>query len=493
MLLRRQNRFNKNNIEFENNIMRIHKHILHQAVLRAGMVFVSAVLVLAVSVTSSSSHTAPTTAPAYLNNVGQSARTASDAGSLVSEFDVNGMKLLVKRRPGSQTVAAGLFIRGGSLNINAENAGIETLMLDVASESSQNFPRERLRTELASMGSSITFGINSDYSVLSLASTRGNFDRSWEMFADVAIRPSFAADDFARVKSREITALQGQDDVPDSLLQEVQARAAYVGHPYLNDTHGTVESIGRLTLEDVRRYHQQIMQTSRLLLVIVGDLDPQQLEKKVTASFGKLTRGNYHQATIPQLSFTSPTVDVTPRQLPTNYVQGIFSAPSLTSPDIYAMRIASAILRDRVFNEVRVKRNLSYAPNAFLSSQGANTGGIYVTAVDANQAVKVMLNEIGRLQREQISSEDIKGVAQQYLTEYYLGQETNAAQAGELAMYELIGGGWRNSLVYLDRLRAVTPDDVQRVSKAYMRNLHFVVIGNPNSVDKAIFTAQTGD
>jgi zinc protease len=473
--------------------MRLHKHILHQAVLRTLMIFVSLVLVLTVSVTSSSSFTAPSAAQPYLSTAGQSAQSTSDAGSLVSEFDVNGMKLLVKRRPGSQTVATGLFIRGGALNINAENAGIETLMLDLVSEASQNFPRERLRAELASMGSSITYGINSDYSALTLASTRGNFDRSWEMFADVALRPSFNADDFARVKSRIITGLQSQDDVPDSLLQEVQARAAYVGHPYLNDTHGTVESVGRLTLEDVKRYHQQIMQTSRLLMVVVGDLDPQQLQKKVTASFGKLARGNYHPTAIPQLLFTSPSVDVTPRQLPTNYIQGIFSAPSLTSADIYAMRIASSILRDRVFNEVRVKRNLSYAPNAFLGSQGANTGGIYVTAVDANQAVKVMLNEINRLQREPISSDDIKGVAQQYLTEYYLGQETNAAQAGEVAMYELIGGGWRNSLTYIDRLRAVTPEDVQRVSKTYMRNLHFVVIGNPNSIDKTIFTAQTGD
>src|SRR3989441_6542348 len=51
--------------------------------------------------------------------------------ALVSEFDVNGLKVLVKRREGSQTVAAGLFIRGGVENINADNAGVESLMLNV--------------------------------------------------------------------------------------------------------------------------------------------------------------------------------------------------------------------------------------------------------------------------------------------------------------------------------------------------------------------------
>src|ERR1043166_1954207 len=54
--------------------------------------------------------------------------------ALVSEFDVNGLKVLLKRRDGSLTVAAGLFVRGGSENINAQNAGIESLMLDRSEE-----------------------------------------------------------------------------------------------------------------------------------------------------------------------------------------------------------------------------------------------------------------------------------------------------------------------------------------------------------------------
>ena len=156
------------------------------------------------------------------------------------------------------------------------------------------------------------------------------------------------------------------------------------------------------------------------------------------------------------------------------------------------MSVASSLLRDRVFEEVRVKRNLSYAPDAFLRTQAANVGGLYVTAVDANQSVRVMLNEIARLQSEPVSADDIHAVIAQYLTTYYLGQETNAAQAGELAQYELIGGGWRNSVDFLEKLMAVTPADVQRVAQKYMRNIRFVVLGNPSSVDTSIFTGQAG-
>jgi predicted Zn-dependent peptidase len=412
--------------------------------------------------------------------------------SLVTEFEINGLKVLVKRREGSQTIAAGLFIRGGVENISASNAGVEAFMLNVASEASANFPRDRMRKETARMGTVIGDGVNYDYSTLSMAATRANFDRSWEIFTDVALHPSFTKEDVALVQSRILAGLQGETDEPDAYLQRLQDRAAYVGHPYLNRPEGTADNIRRLTAEDLRAYHQKIMQTSRLLLVIVGDLDPAQLKTRITASFGKLPRGDYKPQPLPPLTFTSSTVDVTSRELPTNYIQGLFTAPSITSPDIYPMRVASSLLRDRVFEEVRVKRNLSYAPDAFLRNQSANIGGLYVTAVDANQAVRVMLNEIARLQREPIGRDDINAVIAQFLTSYYIGEETNAAQAAELAQYELIGGGWRNSLTFLEKLRAVTPADVQRVAQKYMRNIRFVVLGNPQQIDKNVFIGQAG-
>jgi len=412
--------------------------------------------------------------------------------ALVSEFDVNGLKVLLKRREGSLTVAAGLFIRGGAANINAQNAGIETLMLSAATEATTNFPRAKMRTELSRMGTVIGSSSNNDYSVLSLAATRMHFERSWEIFTDVVLRPSFTKEDVALVQQRQVVSLSDDTDNPDVYLQKLQERVAYAGHPYLNNTNGTPETVAKLTPEDLRQYHDKLMETSRLLLVIVGDLNPGDVRELVTASFGKLPRGNYKAEAVPPLTFDKSSVEVTPRELPTNYIQGLFTAPSLTSPDIYAMRIASSLLRDRVFEEVRVKRNLSYAPDAFLRTQAANVGGLYVTAVDANQSIRVMLNEIQRLQTEPVSADEIQAVIAQYLTTYYLGQETNAAQAGELAQYELIGGGWRDSVDFLEKLTAVTPADIQRVSRKYMKNIRFVVLGNPKSVDTGVFTGAAG-
>jgi predicted Zn-dependent peptidase len=414
---------------------------------------------------------------------------AAQAAS-VTEFDVNGLKVLVKRRATVPTVAAGLFIRGGARNVDAKTAGIENLMLTSATEAGKNYPRQTVRRELARTGSSIGASAGNDYSVVTLASTRQNFDQMWDIFADVTMNPAFDPADVTRVRDQILTGIRAQDITPDAALNALEQRVIYAGHPYGNDVTGTAETLSGFTPQQLRDYHKKVMQTSQLLLVVVGDVDPDQIKARVAASFGKLPRGTYKETAMPAIEFSKPSLDIVPRSIGTNYVQGDFNAPSLNSPDYYAMRVAMMILQEMVFQEVRQRRQLSYAPNAELGNLAANTANIYVTAVDANQAVKVMLAQIDQLKNNTFEDDRIEGMTGQFLTTYYLKQQTNAAQAGDLARYELIGGGWRNSFQFLSQINAVTPSDIRNVANKYMKNIRFIVIGNPNAIDRSIFVPQ---
>lgn len=421
------------------------------------------------------------------------ARETPGARQAITELNINGLKVLVKERPGSLTVAAGLFIRGGSRNVTAANAGIEALMLAVATEATVNVPQDQFRRELARTGTMIGSGVNRDYSAFTLGCTREHFDSAWKLFADAAMHPSFDPADFDRVKARQLIALKSDADTPDSALQAQASRILFAGHPYANDPNGTIESIQALTVEDLKRFHRDVMQTSRILLVVVGDLTPESIRARVEASFGRLPRGEYQAAPVAPLSFAEPTVSVTPKNLPTNYVQGTYAAPPPSSPDIYPLRVANAILRSLVYEEVREKRALSYAPEAFLGSAGANTGGIYVTAVDANQAVSLMLAQITKLRSSEVVRDAITATSQDFLTQYYIGEQTNGAQAGSLASAELLGGGWQTAGEFIARIRAVTPADVRRTANTYMRSLQFVVLGDPAKIDRRIFLQQDRD
>jgi Predicted Zn-dependent peptidases len=395
----------------------------------------------------------------------------------------------LRRRASAPTVAVGLFLRGGVRNLTDKTAGLESLMLTSAIEAGQNYPRQAVRRELARTGSTLGASACGDFSVVSLASTRENFDRTWKLFADVTMKPLFDPADINRVRDQMITGLREQETVPDSALDNLEDKIIYAGHPYSVDPTGTPETLSAITPAQLRDYHKKVMETSRLLLVVVGDVDAADLKARIASTLGTLPKGNYSETALPPIDFSKPSVDVVSRQLPTNYIKGDFAAPSLNSPDYYPMRVAMSILATRIFQEVRVKRQLSYAPNADMDNMGANTANIYVTAVDANQAVDVMLKEIKRIKGESISDEELSGAAGEFLTNYYLKQQTDAAQAADLARYELIGGGWRNSFQFLNHIREVTPDAVRASANKYMKNIRFVVIGDPAAINKTLFTA----
>ena len=191
----------------------------------------------------------------------------SAQAAAVSEFDVNGLKVILKRRPSSPTVAGGLFIRGGARNIDEKSAGIENLMLASAIDAGAKMPRSVVRRELARLGSSISSGTSNDYSAVSLVSTRASFDRVWEIFAEVMLNPAFAKADIDLNRERILTGLREAGTSPESALEELQNHIIFAGHPYANDVSGTPANIGRFTPEELRAYHKSVMQTSKLLFV----------------------------------------------------------------------------------------------------------------------------------------------------------------------------------------------------------------------------------
>ncbi|HQZ96966.1 MAG TPA: pitrilysin family protein, partial [Pyrinomonadaceae bacterium] len=404
-------------------------------------------------------------------------QTVRTAPGQITEFDVNGMKVLIKRRLGTPTVAAGLYFRGGVKNLTADNAGIEGFALNIAAEGTRSYPRQKLRKETSSVGTVISAGANYDFSTLAMACTKQSFENSWKIFVDVAINPAFAPEDVERVRGTFLTGLRAQTDSPEGALDFVNDSILYAGHPYTNSPQGTVANITRFKASDLAAYHRGLVQASRMLLVIVGDLEPTDLQKQIEASFGKLPRGDYKDNPLPPLNFSKPTVDITAKAVETNYVKGTFAAPSIRDADYYAMRTAMTVLQQRVFEEVRGKRNLSYAPDAELDDMAANTASISASTTRPNEAVAVMLDEINKIKQGSVDAETIGQMGAYFLTTYYLKEETNAAQAAELAQYELLGGGWRNSLEFLDRMRKVKPAEIQAAANKYMKNIRFVIVG----------------
>ncbi len=113
--------------------------------------------------------------------------------------------------------------------------------------------------------------------------------------------------------------------------------------------------------------------------------------------------------------------------------------------------------------------------------------GIYVTAVDPEATIQVMLDEMRKLQTEPVSAKDLKDRITMYLTRYYLSNETNTDQAQFLARYELLGLGWVEGEKFVENLRMVGAEDVQRVANKYFHNIQFAVLGDPTLINETLF------
>jgi zinc protease len=113
-------------------------------------------------------------------------------------------------------------------------------------------------------------------------------------------------------------------------------------------------------------------------------------------------------------------------------------------------------------------------------------GGLYVTTVDPNQVLRLMRQELTTLQTETVDPVGLKRLEQQFITEYYLKNETNADQANVLARAELYQGDFRAADRFMEGLRRVTPDDVRRVAQKYLKNFRFAYVGDATKLDRSL-------
>lgn len=407
----------------------------------------------------------------------------ADTGT--SDFELNGLHVILRRNTATDVVAANLFLLGGVQQLTPETQGIEALLLTVSGKGSRRFPGPKLRQEISRLGSEISIEAGEDFSTYGLKATRSTFDSSWAIYADRLLSPTLTNADVELIKSQMITGLRQIDINPDALLNRLADSVTFTGHPYGLATDGTEQSLARMSAVHLREYMQRTFVTSRMLLVVVGNVDRPKVEQLVRTTFATLPRGEYVWKAPPTLVGRKAVV-VRPANLPTNYLAGYYSGPPATSDDYNAVRVAAAILSGRFFTEIRSKRNLSYAADAPFLERAIATGGVYVTTVDPNASLQIMRTEISRLQTELIDRDGLDRLVEQFITEYFLKNETNADQASFLARAAIYQGDYRAADRFVTDLRRVRPDDIRKAARLYIRNFSFAYVGDPARLDRSL-------
>ena len=415
--------------------------------------------------------------------VSMAAQRTSD--SATTSFVVNGLRVIHRRVTANEVVAANLYLLGGVSQVPAAKAGLELLLLEASERGTRKYPRELLERKMARLGSAIVASPSIDWTMIGVRSTVTAFDSTFAIFADRIMQPRLDSGEVETVRSTILSGVRQRGDDPEALLNSYSDSVAFAGHPYGTSPVGSEATLKALTLADLRTWQKTQMVTSRMLLVVVGDIPRARLEAMVRATLGTLPRGEYRWAPpITPAARTSSLHTIT-RTLPTNYLQGYWVGPRADSRDYQPMRLAMAALGGRLFTEVRVKRNLTYAVNAPFVDRFITAPGLYVTTTTPDSVLGIMRRELESMKRGLIDPEGLRLLVQQFITEFFLDNETNSDQATFLARSELYRGDWRLASGFVDELRKVTPEDIQRVSRQYLQGITMAYIGDPRRISAA--------
>jgi zinc protease len=278
--------------------------------------------------------------------------------------------------------------------------------------------------------------------------------------------------------------LKQEQSNPDGMLRLLGRQSMYRGHPYEHRAIGTIETVTALKRDQLVPHLAKLRETSRLLLAVVGDVDAKRVLDTTRRLFGALPRGTYRATVTPAWKSEKGEVTVVEQKLPTTYILAAFPGPSPRDPEWPVAHVAMSTLAHRVFEEVRTKRNLSYAPGAwFWGGTPVTNGGLYVTAVDPKTTMKVMLDEAKKLRDEPISAAELAGTKAQFLTDMYSGRQAPSDQGYALAVAQLYAGDWRKDRTLIDVVKAVTAEQVQAWAKKSVTRLRAVVIGDMSKLD----------
>jgi len=404
------------------------------------------------------------------------------------DMTINGVKVIVQPS-GNGIVVIQTIIKGGVENYPATKAGIESMAITALTEcGTSKDDKNSFKNKLDRVSAQMYGNSGMDYATFTMNCIKSDFGIVWPLYADALTSPRFDAKEFDRIKQDAINNIKSNESNPDFAIDKMAKQNAFAGKSYAKDPDGTVETVTKLTAADTKAYWQSIFTRSRMVIVVVGDIEKAVLQEKVTQLLTKVQAGVPFKQTKSSYTPAANTFKPQPRENATNYVQGISSGPQPGTADYNAYILAMRVFGSRHFLEVRSKHGLSYAPGAWLTQGSTTYSNIYVTTTEPDKYIAVARQLIDKVKKEGFTEDELKNIKTQYLTNVYYRQETNDAQAGSLAFNEVVHGNWKRANTIKDDVKKVTLDEMNNAFRKYISNITWSYQGDTKKVTPALYT-----
>lgn len=396
--------------------------------------------------------------------------------SVTDMYDVSGVRVIQRRNAANPVVAVDVYLLGGLREVTPATQGIEYALLSASQYGTEHYPGGAARAALRRTGSRVVVEPEEDWTNYGFRGVRSEFDSTWNVFADRLMHPALAQRDVETTRNRLIGTVRQRYNSPDGAITAIADSFAFAGHPYALRPSGTEASLASLDSAALARFAATQMVRSRMLVVVVGDVDRPAVEKAIARTFAQLPAGDYQWA-LPARVKVDSRIALVEREMPMNYVLGLYEGPPASAQDYASFRVAVAMLGSMVTHAVREERGLSYAAYAPFYDRGVSAGGLYASTNQPIAALEQMREQVQRM-RTFPADYPVSSFTKQFVLEYLAQNSTSAEQAGSLARAQLYRGDYHLAMKEMDDLRHVSSTSIGAAARRYFTNMRFVYLGD---------------
>src|SRR5256885_529929 len=422
---------------------------------------------------------------------------------IVTRQLANGLKLMIVEQHELPLADFVLLVGTGGTADPTGKTGVANLTAQMLREGTTTRKSLDIADQTSFLGISLFPQASWESTTLSLHTPTAQLDSALALFADVALHPSFPANEFDRIKKNRLTELlQLRDQGPAIANIAFPAIVYGASHPYGAPLIGTEASVTGLSTADLQAYYQSNFKPNNSTLIIVGDVSPAQIEQKINSLFGGWQRGDVAQLNYgepPKSSATTIYLIDKPGAAQSSFRIGAVGVPRSTQ-DYFALTVMNTILggpfTSRLNQNLREAKGYTYGAGSRFDMRraaGPFTASAEIVSAKSDSALIEFMKELNNI-RQTVPPDELSRAKRYLQLQLPENFETTQQISGALvpvALYGLPLDFYNN---YVQNIEAVTQADVARVAQQYINpgSLAVVIVGDRKTIEQALKSVNVG-
>jgi predicted Zn-dependent peptidase len=384
----------------------------------------------------------------------------------------NGLRVLVAPMPHTRSVTVALYFGTGSRYEAPPEQGIAHLVEHMLFKGSRRYPSaQHISETIEGVGGILNAVTDKELTVYYAKVASRHAELAFDLLTDMVQAPLLEAAELEKEKRVVLEELGLAQDAPGEWVHQMLSELLWPEQPLGWEIAGTPATVNAQDPDTLAAYIRRAYGPANAVLMVAGDADPAWVTAAAGARFAG--EGAPPPSWLPaRAAEGQPLVSAQARETEQAYLCLGGPALSRADPDRYALRLANAVLGDgmssRLFLEVRERRGLAYDVQSYVNAF-YDTGALVITAgVEPEQtdpALEALLTEVDKLRQSAVAEAELRKVKEYVKGRTLLGLEDSASVASWYATQELLTTELLTPDEAIDRIEAVSVEDVTRVAR----------------------------